>query len=379
MVGDGGDGDKYVTERRARTEEKKTADMGPTTVEAACRAYVEGLPKEIRAQLSALWPARAAPPWPGNFSSSPQPTPRPSATRFGKTTRSGSISSPPTRQATLPNKAGQPPGRVAESRAAQGDANRKDAGSSLAQWRETTNLAAGLKLVAADLPLDRLAGVIVLSDGRDQHPESVAPVAARLRAAGVAVSGILIGSPDTFRDAAVAHIDGPRTVLLGDKATLTARLKCHGFAGKTVTARLWHNGEKVDQRAVVVHGDRFTTDVVLSHLPRKLATNVSHRPVGRRRRNAAHRHGARQRQPGAPSGGYRRPHPTIDGGSRPRWEFRYLRNLFLGRNKAVHVQSVVAHPDEIEGLGRRDPSPPPSLAPRQPRRGRRCRKMPRNG
>ena len=31
----------------------------------------------------------------------------------------------------------------------------------------------------------------------------------------------------------------------------------------------------------------------------------------------------------------------------PRWEFRYLRNLFYGRDKSVHLQYVLLNPDEI--------------------------------
>ena len=30
---------------------------------------------------------------------------------------------------------------------------------------------------------------------------------------------------------------------------------------------------------------------------------------------------------------------------RPRWEFRYLRNLFDSRDKSVHLQYVLLHPD----------------------------------
>ena len=33
----------------------------------------------------------------------------------------------------------------------------------------------------------------------------------------------------------------------------------------------------------------------------------------------------------------------------PRWEFRYLRNLFYGRDKSVHLQYVLLNPDEIQG------------------------------
>ena len=38
----------------------------------------------------------------------------------------------------------------------------------------------------------------------------------------------------------------------------------------------------------------------------------------------------------------------VDG--RPRWEYRYLRNLFYGRDKSVHLQDWLVHPDSIAGI-----------------------------
>ena len=37
--------------------------------------------------------------------------------------------------------------------------------------------------------------------------------------------------------------------------------------------------------------------------------------------------------------------------SYPRWEFRYLRNLFYGRDKSVHLQWLLLHPDRGGGPG----------------------------
>jgi hypothetical protein len=42
----------------------------------------------------------------------------------------------------------------------------------------------------------------------------------------------------------------------------------------------------------------------------------------------------------------------IDG--RPRWEFRYIKNLFASRDRTVHLQYVLIEPDEIAGV----PAPP---------------------
>ncbi|MFN9134796.1 MAG: hypothetical protein ACK5YE_03090, partial [Planctomyces sp.] len=39
---------------------------------------------------------------------------------------------------------------------------------------------------------------------------------------------------------------------------------------------------------------------------------------------------------------------------RPRWDFRYLRNLFAGRDRTVFLQAVLLQPDRLAGI----PVPP---------------------
>ncbi|MEC9056576.1 MAG: hypothetical protein VX633_14780, partial [Verrucomicrobiota bacterium] len=46
--------------------------------------------------------------------------------------------------------------------------------------------------------------------------------------------------------------------------------------------------------------------------------------------------------------------------SHPRWEFRYLRNLFYGRDKSIHLQYVLLEPDTI--LGQQEERVPASAA-----------------
>jgi hypothetical protein len=40
---------------------------------------------------------------------------------------------------------------------------------------------------------------------------------------------------------------------------------------------------------------------------------------------------------------------------RPRWEFRYVRNLFTGRDKTVQLQHVLLTPDRLNGAAERPP------------------------
>ena len=48
--------------------------------------------------------------------------------------------------------------------------------------------------------------------------------------------------------------------------------------------------------------------------------------------------------------------------SRPRWEFRYLRNLFYGRDKSIHLQYLLTEPDRIGGIDAVEPLPPASAS-----------------
>jgi hypothetical protein len=162
---------------------------------------------------------------------------------------------------------------------------------------------------------------------------------------------VLIGGAVPPTDAALLDVRAPDSVYLGDKVAVRADVKFDGLRGRKVTVKLLHDGRPVAEEPVSVADDRFRTTLRFAHTPDALGT---------------HRYGLRiEPQEGELS----RENNDWDfdvavsddrtnvllADDRPRWEFRYLRNLFYGRDKSVHLQFVLWHPDRLE-----EPGPPPA-------------------
>ncbi|MFO7897771.1 MAG: hypothetical protein R6V58_01785 [Planctomycetota bacterium] len=209
--------------------------------------------------------------------------------------------------------------------------------------QEATDLAAALRRAAADVPPGKLAGVLVLTDGRHNTKADVEPVARRLGAQDAPVCTVLVGSREPPFDAAVTGVVAPRAVFAEDRLVMEVGLKFDGLRGKDVHVKLLCGEEQLAEQSLRVPADHFRTIANLADTPTEtgirayrieveqfegeVTTHNNVRPVNvavtRARTNLL----------------------IIEG--RPRWEFRYLRNLFVGRDKTVQLQHVLLQPDWI--------------------------------
>jgi hypothetical protein len=218
-------------------------------------------------------------------------------------------------------------------------------------FRETTDLGAALDRVAGEATPDSLAGVLVLTDGRHNGKVSPEAAARRLGTLGVPVCTVLIGSSDTPKDAAVVDVTAPVSVYLGDKVNVQASLRLVALRGRTAKVRLMLNGEAVDEASVDVPEDTFLTRVALSHTPKDagiLAYEVAIEPIDGEPLTENNTWPLR-----VAASDNRMNVLLVEG--RPRWEFRYVRNLLYVRDRAVHLQYVLLEPDRLEGAPAPDP------------------------
>ncbi|HUS47542.1 MAG TPA: hypothetical protein VNA25_13060 [Phycisphaerae bacterium] len=258
------------------------------------------------------------------------PTTQPASTKPARTTVPASA--PTTTSATRPG--GPAPAQRDEPAEAQ-----------------QTNLAAALQKVISDLPAERIAGVLLLTDGRHNAiGQSAESVAQRLGALGVPVCSVLMGSSKPPVDAAIVSVDVPDTVYAKDQMYVTADLKLDGLKGKRVKVALYdEQGKEVDGNTVTVPADSFRTRVQLADTPAK---------AGHRQYRVA------VEAFGGESFASNNEHLftvsvtddrvrllMIEG--RPRWEFRYVKNLFAGRDRTVRLQYVLFSPDRIPGVPQR--------------------------
>jgi hypothetical protein len=122
-----------------------------------------------------------------------------------------------------------------------------------------TRLFTALGSALADVPADRVAGAIMITDGR------VHDVPAEAGALGFAapVHALITGSKDE-RDRRVALIAAPRFGIVGQSQTITYRVEDQGSDQTTAQVTVRRDGDVIETRTVPV-GTRQQVDIPIPH------------------------------------------------------------------------------------------------------------------
>jgi len=147
-----------------------------------------------------------------------------------------------------------------------------------------TRLFAALGSSLADVPPDRVAGVIMITDGRVHD----VPAEAGALGFNAPVHALITGSKDE-RDRRVALIAAPRFGIVGQSQTITYRIEDQGAREPTAQVTVRRDGEILEARAVRVgaaqnvevpipHGGANIVEIEVSALPDELTT-VNNRAV----------------------------------------------------------------------------------------------------
>ena len=212
-------------------------------------------------------------------------------------------------------------------------------------WDQSTDLAGAFDSILETVPPNQLAGIILLSDGQHNRPGSVEDVVRRFGAIGAPVVVFPSGSADVPRDLAWIDVQAPDSVYLSDRLRVKAVLKADGFRGKEVRVRFLEGETVLEERTVSVPQEQYREEIEFQHLPEEGG-------VGEYRLEIVSLEGERFLE----NNDWK--FQTVISDARtnvllvdylPRWEFRYLRNLFHGRDQSIKLQSVLLSPDRIMG------------------------------
>lgn len=216
-----------------------------------------------------------------------------------------------------------------------------------------TDFAAQLEKILAAIPGEELSGVVFVTDGCDTEGAEIDAASRRFARAGAKITTVVTGSLSNRVDAAIVRLDAPETVFLGDKIRPAADVRAYGMKGRSLAVRLLEGDREIEKQTFEVDSDEWSKLVRFVYDPPGKGV-VSCRVVLDAPDGDSEPRNDKWAFDTAVSDD-RTNVLLIDG--TPRWEFRYLRNLFYARDKSVHLQYFIAEPDRIAAV---DASPAPA-------------------
>ena len=227
-------------------------------------------------------------------------------------------------------------------------------------FRSATDMTRALETVMRDVPTEELSSVIMFTDGRHTGDAAVDSVARKLGSLGVSVSSVVVGGTVPPFDIAIASARAPESVFVGDKVRFAIDVSATKAKGRQALVKLMWKTKTIDTKKLEIDSDDWMKEVRFVHEPEKRGVYNYHVEVKLVSGELFADNNEWNFDVAVSDD--RTNVLLVD--NRPRWEFRYLRNLFYGRDKSVHLQDYLLTPDTIEvGRGSApEPLPPASAS-----------------
>ena len=210
---------------------------------------------------------------------------------------------------------------------------------------ETTDFTAALEETRRRIPSEELAGAVFLSDGRATAGADIESVARLLARQGVKISSVVIGDITNRADLAVEEVGAPESIFLGERVNAQVYLRADRLKGEKAVVRFLCGEKELDRQDLEIDDDEWTKEVRFSDEPKEKGLRAYRIELETPDRDVE---GANDVWPFDVSVSDDRTNVLL-ADRRPRWEFRYLRNLFYGRDKSVHLQYLLTEPDRLAG------------------------------
>lgn len=206
----------------------------------------------------------------------------------------------------------------------------------------TTNLTAIFEALQQEFPDQPVAGVFVLSDFAHNHPDVADPAQVAGTLTGMPVYPIPVGNPHPVRDLELQSVFAPTVAMRNDDIVLEARVQAYDCAGEICTVQLLRDDVEIARREIPLDADfisrtvRFEEHVSLvgvhayqvqiEPLPEEMTTENNRRDV---EINVT-----------------RNDLKILIADEYPRWEYRYLTQLFR-RDAQVVCDELLFHPRQV--------------------------------
>ena len=232
-----------------------------------------------------------------------------------------------------------------------------DAAASLMQTLEDrdglarqTDLAVALASVDQLRQTQPVAAAIVLSDVAHNAAEGDGPAVVAERLADVPVYVVPIGSPKRRRDVGIVSVSAPSVAMRNDDIVVEVQIEAYQCLGESVAVQLIEDGEVVDFRPVPIESDAASRSVQFDRRVSQvgqLSLGVNLVPLDGEATTA---NNATEIAVNVTRSDIK----VLLADELPRWEYRYLSQLFR-RDPKVEVDTLLFRPRTI-ATGRREAS-----------------------
>ena len=211
---------------------------------------------------------------------------------------------------------------------------------------QSTDIAAALRRINGDIPSSELSGVILLTDGCDHSDSDVRAAAGFLEGNSVPLNSVLVGSSEPIRDAEVVALQSPSQMFVGDELNLQAVIRADQFQDEPATVRLLEGDEVIEERELRITSERHRETISFRHKPEEARIHNYRVELAGLEDDETPENNTATSQVWVTDDRIR----VLIVEERPRWEFRYLRNLFAGRDRSIFLQAVLLKPDTLAGV-----------------------------
>jgi hypothetical protein len=201
---------------------------------------------------------------------------------------------------------------------------------------QVTDLAAALERVRQDAATRALGAVVMVTDGGHNAERDPLSGAA---AAGPPLYLVPVGDLVPARDVALHHVQAPPSVMRNDRVVIEAMLDAYECAGEPIRVQLLEGDRLLEEKKLVATSDTFYTPLTFEHKAETAGLakfRVFAAPVVRER---TEENNSAELNVEVTEGEIR----VLLADALPRWEFRYLRNLFK-RDERIQFESILFEP-----------------------------------
>jgi hypothetical protein len=200
-----------------------------------------------------------------------------------------------------------------------------------------TDISAALNQAAQDSVSQLVEAFFLLTDGGHNTGGDPLKVASALTESKVYI--VPIGNTKLLRDVMLHHVQGPRSVFKNDLIIIEALIDAHGCQNEEIVVELMQNDSILDSREITVTADTYVQHISFEQKAETLGVQEFHLRVKELPDEHLHDNNQAQLSVEVAEDKIR----VLLADHLPRWEFRYLRNLFK-RDDHIEFEEVLFEP-----------------------------------